>query len=560
MGFRIDKGIFQFKDGDRFINKFKIDTSGTMVEVDPDSGDPVAAYMRTGDQAADSNLLDGVDSSRFVYGGNATKTTNISNVSTALASGFYDGYNITGSPTGTWYTYINMRHNNTGNNYGSQIAVSFYSNADMYVRTISNGTYQGWSKIWNSANFNPTDKASTESVAAVNARIDEEVIPAIDSKLDRGAKAADADKLDGLDSGYYARGLNGYQVMNIDTVKHPGLYTYDGGITGTQPAGTNWYNLKTIEIGYGSRATQIAFPYNNDRVFFRRQQSASWETWKEFITSENIASQSVSYASNSDKLDGYDWMQSGKSVRANEFYADNWFRNYNSGEGLYNQATGQHFYSDDDDYWNVAGGTAANGIRFRDEHAGTIRGYVYANSSNQVGLLDAGGSWAVRHFNDHGTYFYTDNDVEEFKVGRDAVTGDYGTVQISSNRNGWGGYSIYGQYVLMSNGSRIGIYNDIDNEWMIQCYRNAQTELYHNGSRKLYTNAGGINVDGVCTATSFSGSGAGLTDLPVPDQSIPVQINGTGGERILSINMNLDMGQIEFTLTNGQTFTAMMGR
>lgn len=410
-------------------------------------------------KAADSNLLDGVDSNRFVYGGNATKTTNISNVSTALASGFYDGYNITGSPTGTWYTYINMRHNNTGNNYGSQIAVSFYSNADMYVRTISNGTYQGWSKIWNSANFNPTDKASTESVAAAQAAADEainlarEAQTTADGKLGATAKAADADK-----------------------------------------------------------------------------------------------------------LDGYDWMQSGKSVRANEFYADNWFRNYNSNEGLYNQATGQHWYSDGDDYWNIAGGTTFNAIRFRDEHNGTQRGLVGADNSNRIGFIDAGGSWAVRHDNDSGTLFYTDNETLEFRVGRDKVTGDYGTVQTDTSRNGWGGYSIYGQYALMSNGSRVGIYNDIDNEWMIQCYRNAQTILYHNGAAKLETTAAGVSVTGTVTATSFSGSGAGLTNLPVVDQTIPVTINGEGNDRIVSINMNLDMGQIEFTLTNGQTFTAMMGR
>ena len=31
-----------------------------------------------------------------------------------------------------------------------------------------------------------------------------------------------------------------------------------------------------------------------------------------------------------------------------------WFRNNTNGHGLYNTATGQHFYSDDDDYWNIA--------------------------------------------------------------------------------------------------------------------------------------------------------------------------------------------------------------
>ena len=143
-----------------------------------------AGYLTTSGKAADSEAVDGVDSSRIVFGGNANKTTNVSSVSTALPSGFYDGYQVTGTPTNTWYTYINMRHNNTSNNYGSQIAVSFYNNADMYVRTISNGTYQGWSKIWNEANFDPASKEDAGAAAAVNDRIDSDVLPAIPSATD----------------------------------------------------------------------------------------------------------------------------------------------------------------------------------------------------------------------------------------------------------------------------------------------------------------------------------------------------------------------------------------
>ena len=93
-------------------------------------------------------------------------------------------------------------------------------------------------------------------------------------------------------------------------------------------------------------------------------------------------------------------------VRANEFYARNWFRNDNSGEGIYNQATGQHFYSDDDDGWNVAGGGGANWIRFRDQYGGTIRGYVYADSGSNIGFLNSGGSWRLRIVgNDYMLYY-----------------------------------------------------------------------------------------------------------------------------------------------------------
>ena len=75
---------------------------------------------------------------------------------------------------------------------------------------------------------------------------------------------------------------------------------------------------------------------------------------------------------------------------------EGWYRTDDSGEGAFNSATGQHFYSDHDDYWNVAGGGSANAIRFRDNHNSTIRGYVYANSSNSIGFLNMNGNWALQ--------------------------------------------------------------------------------------------------------------------------------------------------------------------
>ena len=135
----------------------------------------------------------------------------------------------------------------------------------------------------------------------------------------------------------------------------------------------------------------------------------------------------------------------------------------------------------------------------------TSRGSIYATSSNEVGLLDSGGSWAIKHTNDNGTYFYTDGGTLEFEVGRDTVSGDYGTVQTSTTRGSWGGYSINGQYVFMSDhGSNVGIFNDIDNEWMTRWYRNGKTELHYNGSGKLETTSTGVAVTGLLTATQKS--------------------------------------------------------
>ena len=91
-----------------------------------------------------------------------------------------------------------------------------------------------------------------------------------------------------------------------------------------------------------------------------------------------------------DLLDGYEWMSSGKSVRASEFYADNWFRNYNSGEGLYNQANAMHWYSESNTSYSIYSGQSTTSIRFKTSGNAT-RGYVYANNSNQIGFLNSSG-------------------------------------------------------------------------------------------------------------------------------------------------------------------------
>ena len=81
---------------------------------------------------------------------------------------------------------------------------------------------------------------------------------------------------------------NGYQVLSLDNIKVPGLYNYDGGISGTQPAGTNWYNVRTIEIGADSRYSQFVMPYNVDRIFYRRKADAGFGAYVELYHTGNL--------------------------------------------------------------------------------------------------------------------------------------------------------------------------------------------------------------------------------------------------------------------------------
>ena len=70
-----------------------------------------------------------------------------------------------------------------------------------------------------------------------------------------------------------------------------------------------------------------------------------------------------------------------------------------------------------------------------------------------------------------------------------SATGDYGTVQTTGGgNNGYEGFSIDGRYVFMSaDNNGCGIFNDLDNEWMIFCWRNSTTQLYDNGTMKFQT-------------------------------------------------------------------------
>jgi hypothetical protein len=78
------------------------------------------------------------------------------------------------------------------------------------------------------------------------------------------------------------------------------------------------------------------------------------------------------------------------------------------------------------------------------------------------------------------------------------VSGQYGSIQIDGGAHGgWEGYSIGGRAVLMHDNNTVtGLYNDVDNEWLIYCVHNSYTNLYYNGSYRLQTTSTGIDIPG----------------------------------------------------------------
>ena len=151
-----------------------------------------------------------------------------------------------------------------------------------------------------------------------------------------------------------------------------------------------------------------------------------------------------------------------------------------------------------------------------------------------------------------------------------------GTVDISSQTN------IHSNLVLdddnkiiIGNGSDLQIYHDgsksyIDDagtgdlvirgsakvdiskytgEAMIHANVDSSVDLFFDNAVKLSTASGGVSITGTCTATTFSGSGASLTNLPAsgPFQSAPVTANtsstvsiGTSYTTVTSIAVSHD--------------------
>jgi hypothetical protein len=72
------------------------------------------------------------------------------------------------------------------------------------------------------------------------------------------------------------------QAINLDAIKAPGLYHYDQAFTGTKPVASA--NFRTIEIGGADRYSQVAFPFDRNDMYFRRQTDSAFGPWVRVTT------------------------------------------------------------------------------------------------------------------------------------------------------------------------------------------------------------------------------------------------------------------------------------
>ena len=98
----------------------------------------------------DADLLDGMDSTRFISGTGTTGTTvhTVSNWNSPTKSGWYSDDAASNKwSTANWSSIMHVKLYDSNNNYASQLGFDTYNN-NLYTRTNNNGTWTSWDKIW----------------------------------------------------------------------------------------------------------------------------------------------------------------------------------------------------------------------------------------------------------------------------------------------------------------------------------------------------------------------------------------------------------------------------
>jgi len=112
------------------------DGSGSSLDADLLDGNHASAFAAS----SHTHPWNQVTSKPSTWLDGATLIEDNADFNNSRPSGFYQYHNAANAPTGgTWYNMINVRHSNTGNDHGFQIAACYYDE-NIWTRTYQGGT------------------------------------------------------------------------------------------------------------------------------------------------------------------------------------------------------------------------------------------------------------------------------------------------------------------------------------------------------------------------------------------------------------------------------------
>jgi hypothetical protein len=206
------------------VGDFAIAAQGAKADTAHGWGNHAGLYLGINNKSADSDLIDGIDSSRIVYGDGARASTTSTNMNDPnQKSGFHFAYDPTGAPYTEWWNWITIAGNSwqSSNNYQFQLAHDFHSDS-FQVRRMTNGSTASWREVLTSTNYSGYANFGTNFVTG-------------------------GTFFDGDDTNYYVdpnftSNLIGLTVAN----------TINGNISGnagTATSAATWTTARTITIG-----------------------------------------------------------------------------------------------------------------------------------------------------------------------------------------------------------------------------------------------------------------------------------------------------------------------
>ncbi|MDP6583626.1 MAG: hypothetical protein QF535_03140, partial [Anaerolineales bacterium] len=359
-------------------------------------------YLGSSAKAADSNLLDGIDSTYFNRGDNGygvmvgTSGWNLNDAfTTRNRCGFVDAWSGSNFPSGTSHIHgIQVRHNSSGH-YGWQLFGQYGQNK-LWHRQVSNNSWGGWNQMWSSGNdgagsgldadlldgldlhsgrndnankvvrtdgsgyiqagwINTTSgnndgTAPSRFYASQDGYIRYYSRPYMQMWLGNTYKYSSARKDHTTDSNYWV-GSIGWGAIDLNTIFSYGSGFWDAwSLTShNRPSSytTHWEGLNSLHYSASTSSQhgmQMAMGVGDpSHTYLRGQWGSSVRAWQKIWTTGNDGAGS---GLDADLLDGSGWEDYGRNIHANQVIADDWLRTTGA-TGWYNNSYGGGWYMTD---------------------------------------------------------------------------------------------------------------------------------------------------------------------------------------------------------------------
>ena len=283
----------------------------------------------------------------------------------------------------------------------NSVALGTDSTGD-YVSTVTSGNYltggttgEGSTPTLN-VDATPTNTASKVVARDASGNFSAGTITVanvtVSGNVDGRDVSADGSKLDGIatSANNYTHPSHAGDDINIDT----------GALSGATVISDLDFNVTTDTLGHVTDANATV----STRNITLANLGYTGATNANYITNNNQLSNGAGYTT----YTANQALNTSSAPTFNNVYNNDWFRNNQVDEGLYNQATGAHWASSAGTIWVAKNSGTAQQIELQ-TNSGTRRGSLYADSSNAIGILDSDNHWAIKHVRDSRTEFYINN-------------------------------------------------------------------------------------------------------------------------------------------------------